>query len=109
MRRRLGKVQREILLAMSTHERTEAASEAVNVIDEKRFTTRALGGSLARGGVPTHSRVAAAGHALRGLHGFGLVNCWCRRRADADWEVVGVSFPPGSLAPRMDFDRSRLR
>lgn len=96
MRRRLGTVQRDLLVAMSSHERTEAAFEAVNVVDGKRFTTGALAGSIARGAEPNNSQVAAAARALRGLHGLGLVRCWCTRRADdVAWEVVGLSFPSG--------------
>jgi hypothetical protein len=116
MRRRLGKVQRDLLVAMSTHERTEAAFEAANVVDGKRFTTRALAGASARGGVPAHSQVVAATRALRGLHGLGLVRCWCTRRADdVAWEVVGASPPPGhwiyawALTPAGYAESERIR
>jgi hypothetical protein len=93
MRRVLGTVQRDLLVAMSTCKRTEAPFETANAV--KRFTTRALAGTMARGGVPNHAQMVAAARALRGLYGLGLVKCWCRRRADADWELVRVSFPSG--------------
>src|SRR5262245_27741413 len=81
MRHRLGKVQRNLLLAMRVGE---------------RFGTRQLAGYTAGTEVLSHSQLMSVARALRSLHALGLIKCWCARRTgEAAWEVIGFALPAG--------------